>query len=73
MTLGCGAWVCAICVRFVLILVWVGHESVGWCWCVVYGGIVGVGVVLGVAGRGWGGGTTTAMLGLAPACHDISA
>ena len=56
MALGCGAWVCAFCVRFVLILVWGGRESVGWCWCVAYGGIVGVGVVVGNGGSvgcGW--------------------
>ena len=47
---------CAFCVRFVLILVWGGRESVGWCWCVALCGIVGVGVVVGNGGSvgcGW--------------------
>ena len=47
---------CVFCVRFVLILVWGGRESVGWCWCVALCGIVGVGVVVvngGSVGCGW--------------------
>ena len=47
---------CVFCVRFVLILVWGGRESVGWCWCVALCGIVGVGVVVGNGGSvgcGW--------------------